>query len=558
MKHKLNKILSLFIAMLVCVCAFTIVAPSAHAVTTSGSCGDSLLWNLSNGTLTISGTGAMSDYDEFTPAPWSASAASIQRVVIGDGVTHVGNMAFYHLPVLVTVTLPTTVASVGDLAFAGCYALAQISLPAVQSIGWGAFYDCRALTNLYLPQSLATMGEKAFYRCSSLAGIVIPASVQSMGGSCFTYCTSLVYVRVEAPLAVLPAWSFYGCDLLTELSLPETITTIESDALSDCSSLTVVDYDGDAATKDVIRQQLADKNGLAESDSYQDVTFSQTDGASISTTNTNTFVENGGITTDTHVNATVTDSTGWGDVAQSVTDTMNDGAFPTVDVQLQGDAAMPENTLDSLADRDVTVNIHTDQNVDWQVIMGDQTADSLDGEQNFNVQITGNTSDKFADTLGDSESYSVTLGDTTLNSTILFPLGNDSARRTATLYRVNGGKLEKLSSVIVDDDGKAAFSLAGTKAGEYILALDVPEIPQEEVRIPEKLASQYDITYGATLTDAYGNQYVLTGRVNKLGISAGTLGLIVLGVLFVSTLLVGAVMVIWNRQRKNRFVPPRT
>ena len=81
------------------------------------------------------------------------------------------------------------------------------------------------------------------------------------------------------------------------------------------------------------------------------------------------------------------------------------------------------------------------------------------------------------------------------------------------------------------------------------LALDVPEIPQEEVLIPEKLASQYDITYGATLTDAYGNQYVLTGRVNKLGFGMGTLTLIVIGILVGTAVVVGVVMTIWNKQK---------
>lgn len=534
------------------------IFPAHAADTASGTCGDGLLWSLSHGTLTVSGTGAMLDFDERNPAPWSAHAAAIQTVVVDSGVTSVGNMAFYHYPVLTAVRLADSVETLGELAFAGSATLRTVSMPGMQSIGRGCFYDCRALVNVILPDTLRTIAAEAFYRCSSLAGITVPAGVQSVGTSAFAHCGSLIYARIDAPLTVLDKWVFYGCTSLSQLYLPDTIQTVEQGAVEQCPELYYVDCGASDEVKQTIRQQL-DATPPAGIDHGQDksVTFDQTDGVTITTNDTTIYGTNAdgsGYSQNTQIDATITEPSGWDDLA----DTLGGWQDVTVDVQLPGGTQLGEDTLGALADQNVTVNIHTDQNVDWQVNMKDQNEETLTGTQDLSVQITGNTSDKFTETLGDSESYSVTLGDTTLNSTILFPLGNDSARRTATLYRVNGKALEKISSVIVDDDGKAAFSLAGTKAGEYILALDVPEIPQEEVLIPEKLASQYDITYGATLTDAYGNQYVLTGRINKLGISAGTLGLIVLGVLFVSTLLVGAVMVIWNRQRKNRFVPPRT
>jgi hypothetical protein len=156
----------------------------------------------------------------------------------------------------------------------------------------------------------------------------------------------------------------------------------------------------------------------------------------------------------------------------------------------------------------------------------------------------------FADVLGGAESYLISLGSTTLNTTLLIPLGSQAARQVATLYAVSGRKLNKLSSVIVDYDGKAAFCLAGTSEGDYILALNVPYIDNQEVLVPEKLAPEFDITYGATLTDSQGNQYILTGRVNKLGFGVGTLTWIIVGVLVGSVLLVGVIMVIWNKQQQ--------
>ena len=109
--------------------------------------------------------------------------------------------------------------------------------------------------------------------------------------------------------------------------------------------------------------------------------------------------------------------------------------------------------------------------------------------------------------------------------------------------------------MLVDNDGKASFRLGSIDKGKYLLALNVADIDPQEVLIPEKLAPEYDITYGSTLTDSQGNQYVLVGRVNKLGISLGTLTWIVVGILVGSGLLVGGIMLIWNKQRNRKYQP---
>lgn len=367
----------------------------------------------------------------------------------------------------------------------------------------------------------------------------------------FTYCTSLVYVQIDAPLSVIPYWTFYGCDKLSELYLPSTIEEIEQNALVECPELLDVNYEGSAEVEKEIQNQLSQASSLPEDpSSVKDVIYTQSDGATVTTTTTTNLNSENGITTSTQIDATVTDPSGWSEVTQGVEDAMSAGKTPTVDVQMQGDTTMPEGALNDLADKEVVVNIHTSENVDWQVIMRDQNADTLKGTQNFAVSLSKNEQGKYTDVIGSAESYTVNLGDTTLNSTILVPLGIGTARKVATLYVVDGNELRKLSSVIVDDDGKAAFHVAGTEAGDYVIALDVQNIPQEEVRIPQKLASEYDITYGATLMDAYGNQYVLTGRVNKMGFGIGTLTLIVVGVLVGSGIVVGVIMVIWNKQKR--------
>ncbi len=543
MKQHINKSISLLLALLLCVGLFVLPAAAEEL---SGTCGDNLSWTLQNGVLTISGSGEMIDFPENTPAPWLEHTDQIQLVKVEEGVTSIGDAAFYHCVNLTAVTLPLSVKSLGDLAFAGCYNMTQIYIPGVEEIGWGCFYDCTALTSITLPECLRTISDKAFYHCSSLAGITIPASVVSLGSSAFCYCENLVYVKIKSNITVLPYWTFYGCDRLKELYLPSTIETVEESALSECPNLNYVSYNGLQEVEDEIYRQLSEETLKRPVDiSDTKVTYESTDNATVITK-----TDGEGTT----VNANVTDSSGWEEVADYIKDNNFRGGEPEIVIETDSSTAIPKGALESLTNEQVTVTIHTSDNVDWKVVLQDQTASTLAGAQDLTVTVSKNNSDKYSDTIGDAESFVITMGDTTLNSTVLLPLGKDTARKTATLYVVDGGNLRKLTSVIVDDDGKAAFSLAGTEGGKYIVALNVQDILQEEVIVPEKLAAEYGVDYnnGATLTDSQGNQYVLTGRVNKLGFGIGTLTLVVVGILVGSMILVGVVMVIWNKQQKQK------
>lgn len=547
MKHKINRILCIFLTVLLCVGFLNIEA--VYATAASGKCGNNLIWSLAGGVLTISGSGAMDDYraEENSP-PWVDVAEQIQVIKVTEGVTTIGNSAFSNLPNLNAVTLPSTVTRLGVLAFQGCKNLKQIAMPAVTEIGRGCFFGCISIRTVKLPETLRVIEDRAFYMCDSLAGITIPGSVTDLGEMVFSYCVNLVYAKIEAPIQVLPFWTFYGCELLWEVYLPSSVKTVEHNAFGECPELYYVDCKGSAEAKAEIEKQLSQETIKESTGTHASYTY--TDNAYVvTTTKENKNEETGTTEHETTINATVTESSGWETVVDSVESAVNSGKVPSVDVEVQGDPAMSEGALNDLADKEVVVNIHTSDNVDWQVIMRDQNADTLKGTQNFAVSLSKNEQGKYTDVIGPAESYTVNLGSTTLNSTILVPLGIGTARKVATLYVVDGNELRKLSSVIVDDDGKAAFHVAGTEAGDYVIALDVQNIPQEEVRIPQKLASEYDITYGATLMDAYGNQYVLTGRVNKMGFGIGTLTLIVVGVLVGSGILVGVVMVIWNKQK---------
>jgi hypothetical protein len=105
-----------------------------------------LTWNLNNGTLTISGNGAMPDYDFLILAPWTPYYENITIVVIENGVTSIGDFAFFYCAALTSVTIPFSVTSIGQLAFAGCIALSSITIPSgVISIENNTFTGCTAL-----------------------------------------------------------------------------------------------------------------------------------------------------------------------------------------------------------------------------------------------------------------------------------------------------------------------------------------------------------------------------------------------------------------------------
>ena len=118
----------LFLA-LVMVMIFTLLPMSAFAadVVSSGKSGSNLTWTLdSEGTLTISGTGAMTDYINDSKAPWFNSRSSIKSAIIESGVTTIGDYAFFGCSSLTSVTIPDSVTTIGEEDFYGCSNRLQI------------------------------------------------------------------------------------------------------------------------------------------------------------------------------------------------------------------------------------------------------------------------------------------------------------------------------------------------------------------------------------------------------------------------------------------------
>ncbi len=206
----------------------------------SGTCGEHLTWTLTeDGTLTISGTGAMTDYEYDGIRPWSVE--TVRTIVVGDGITTIGNYAFKNCTGLTAVDLPSTLTRIGHSAFETCTGLAAITVPSgTKSIGASAFYGCNALTSITLPDSVTTIDAWAFCGCSILSEITIPSGVTVLANNLFDSCDNLRRVHLPSGLTKIGYSAFEDCGSLSEIVIPSGVTSIGSAAFIDCESLTSI------------------------------------------------------------------------------------------------------------------------------------------------------------------------------------------------------------------------------------------------------------------------------------------------------------------------------
>ncbi|WP_461256387.1 leucine-rich repeat protein [Treponema sp. R80B11-R83G3] len=147
-----------------------------------------------------------------------------------------------------TMTEIPELAFFDDVDYEGCNTLVGITIPnSVTSIGEAAFANCIRLTNVtFTPTGRVTsIGNEAFAECISLASITIPASVESIGDMAFYGCTKLADITFTPTSKVtsIGAWGFYGCTSLTGITIPTSVNSIGNDAFTDCSSLAAITVD---------------------------------------------------------------------------------------------------------------------------------------------------------------------------------------------------------------------------------------------------------------------------------------------------------------------------
>ena len=162
-----------------------------------GTCGQNAQWALdpATGTLYISGTGKMEDFYSSSQTPWANYKDAVHKVVVEEGITHVGGCAFKEFSNLEHVSLPDSLTSIGSEAIMLCKKLKEIEIPSkVTQIGAYAFEQCYGLESVVLPEGLSTINSGLFNLCTSLKTVTIPAAVTAIGTSAFNGCNSLTDV----------------------------------------------------------------------------------------------------------------------------------------------------------------------------------------------------------------------------------------------------------------------------------------------------------------------------------------------------------------------------
>ena len=260
-----------------------------------------ITWDLTGGVLTVKGDGAMPDYAMRTAdndlgmtsdAPWFERRLEVTSLVIGEGITYVGEWAFPGFENMTSVSFPSTLRAFGmgsmggssveeivipdsvEFLGAGMFAdsgrLSRVTVgSSVREIPYAAFSYCEALQEAVLPDGLTYIGEEGFYECFLLQRIDLPSALTGIGSSAFAGCENLTALQIPASvtelgeyslfntgltevtipegIAVLHSGTFSGCDNLTTVHLPLSLKTVDISAFGECGALTNVTYAGTAA-----------------------------------------------------------------------------------------------------------------------------------------------------------------------------------------------------------------------------------------------------------------------------------------------------------------------
>jgi len=594
-RYTLYKYSTRLVAVLLVLMLLVGAFPAAFAAE-SGSCGSSLDWSFADGTLTITGSGAMTDFPESTMAPWYHLRKEIYRLELPEELTSIGSLAFYECEKLTVVSIPDGVKKIGSYAFAGCTNMKMLTLgKGVKSIGEAAFSDCYELADLRLPDGLQSIGMKAFYRCESITTLTVPASVTDIGIEAFGYCKSLVSADVQAKISQIPDLLFYGCKKLVSVTLPDSADEISEFVFRGCDNLSTVYYDGSNKTPNEI-QQIIDKglpgfgstgfvsngtptntdiSGTATENpdgtiTQENTTVNRGENSTVSTTVTNTHPEDslsGSITTD--ITITVEGEEGWKEAQDALEDALKEvnttvtltgssNGQTNVTVYVKDTETIDQNFIDSLAGKNVTVTVITQDGSMWQIKGTDlqQTTDPQQTEEalksyDLRYEVTAGSAELCAE-LGVSRCYVLRfLAPAQINAEVMIRLNTDLYLQNATLLQKDKKEQKQIQTSVVDHEGYAHFYLASvTEETEYYIAMNLPQ-PEQEAIIPEAVQNAY-----GSPEQIQPVQYVVTGRTSSWGMNLGQVMGILAAVMVTVIVVVGAVMFIWNKRRlKNGYVP---
>ena len=208
---------------------------SGRTILQYGKCGNDVYYTIcDDGEAALYGTGATYDYTSHDSVFYQNN--QIKEIVLSNGITGLGDRLFYHCANAETVSLPATLTSIGDSAFAQEDA----------AIGYTA-----GLTSVTIPQAVTAIQSFAFQH-TAIAEVTVPASVKTWGKYAFSGCAKLKTARVACDS--IGAFAFTRCTALSSLTISANCTKIGTCMLTYCSSLTEITYEGTKAQWDAIEK----------------------------------------------------------------------------------------------------------------------------------------------------------------------------------------------------------------------------------------------------------------------------------------------------------------
>ena len=236
-----KRLLSLLLALAL---VFSVLPQLALAADAAGSCGTNLSWSFdeATGTLTITGSGAMTDYDWTGNPDWQAFRRQVKTVTLPAGLTSVGSCAFIRFPITGTVVIPEGVTRIGMAAFDDTD-LSAVTIPdSVKTIEFSAFGSCDNLTAVTLPAGLTELSEEIFAGSTGLQSFTVPEGVKAIRSRAFQGCTGLKSVTIPDSVTVIEDNAFNLCGL-ESFTIGPKVTSFGHKAIGGNRSLAAIEVD---------------------------------------------------------------------------------------------------------------------------------------------------------------------------------------------------------------------------------------------------------------------------------------------------------------------------
>ncbi len=257
MKKAFDRIAALCLSIAMLFSLTTVLSFAA----TEGTCGNDLTWKIENGTLTISGSGAMEDYTATNEAPWFEQRFGITKIKIGDDVTSIGNHAFSGLENAYTADCGN-VERIGDFAFFCCVMLDSVTFgEGLKYIGEGAFANCWVLSQVEIPNTVETIGTGAFMGTCIEGDLVFGDALKTIGTMAFFMCYGITGVTISDSVESVGDSAFYGCEFVDHVSIGKSVRNIGELAFAYCTDLKEITVSSSNTHFKAVNNALLTKNG---------------------------------------------------------------------------------------------------------------------------------------------------------------------------------------------------------------------------------------------------------------------------------------------------------